>query len=96
MKINYEFVDTEARIDEEEKNKDIAARNQLEDLTDGDEADNTMDRESVGEVPNHSAQKRVEQPPTGKFKDDGPKMARNMGFPNMKYLDPESHGPPII
>ena len=22
-------------------------------------------------------------------------MARNMGFPNMKYLDPDSHGAPI-
>ena len=27
--------------------------------------------------------------------DDGPKMARNMGFPNMKYLDPDALGPPI-
>ena len=27
--------------------------------------------------------------------DNGPKMARNMGFPNMKYLDPETHGDPI-
>lgn len=27
--------------------------------------------------------------------DDGPKMARNMGFPDMKYLDPETHGDPI-
>jgi len=27
--------------------------------------------------------------------DEGPKMARNMGFPDMKYLDPEQHGPPI-
>jgi hypothetical protein len=46
--IDYEFVDTEARIDEEEKNKDIAARNKLNDLTDGDEAENTMERESIG------------------------------------------------
>jgi hypothetical protein len=23
------------------------------------------------------------------FEIDGPKAARNMGFPNMKYLDPE-------
>jgi len=22
-------------------------------------------------------------------------MGRNMGFPNMKYLDPDSHGAPI-
>jgi len=22
-------------------------------------------------------------------------MGRNMGFPNMKYLDPETHGPPV-
>jgi len=27
--------------------------------------------------------------------DEGPKMARNMGFPNMKYLDPDALGPPI-
>ena len=27
--------------------------------------------------------------------DEGPKMARNMGFPNMKYLDPDAQGPPI-
>jgi hypothetical protein len=27
--------------------------------------------------------------------DDGPNMARGMGFPDMKYLDPESHGAPI-
>lgn len=22
-------------------------------------------------------------------------MARNMGFPNMKYLDPDAQGPPV-
>ena len=25
----------------------------------------------------------------------GPQMGRNMGFPNMKYLDPDQHGPPV-
>ena len=28
-------------------------------------------------------------------RDTGPKMGRGMGFPDMKYLDPESHGLPI-
>lgn len=26
---------------------------------------------------------------------NGPNAARNMGFPNMKYLDPDSKGDPI-
>ena len=26
---------------------------------------------------------------------DGPNAARNMGFPNMKYLDPDAKGAPI-
>lgn len=29
------------------------------------------------------------------FEIDEPKAARNMGFPNMKYLDPETLGAPI-
>jgi hypothetical protein len=29
------------------------------------------------------------------FEMDEPKAARNMGFPNMKYLDPETLGAPI-
>lgn len=33
--------------------------------------------------------------PGFKHADDGPKMARNMGFPNMKYLDPDAQGPPV-
>ncbi len=28
--------------------------------------------------------------------DDGPKMGRNMGFPDMRYLDPDAQGPPVI
>jgi hypothetical protein len=27
--------------------------------------------------------------------DDGPKIGRGMGFPNMKYMDPDSLGMPI-
>ena len=28
--------------------------------------------------------------------EDGPKLGRGMGFPNMKYLDPDAHGMPIL
>ena len=31
----------------------------------------------------------------GMNNDDGPKMGRGMGFPDMKYLDPETQGDPI-
>lgn len=29
------------------------------------------------------------------MENSGPKEARNMGFPDMKYLDPDQHGAPI-
>lgn len=41
---------------------------------------------------NDVAAKRPSRP---READDGPKMARNMGFPDMKYLDPDAQGPPI-
>jgi hypothetical protein len=31
----------------------------------------------------------------GMMNDNGPNPARGMGFPDMKYLDPETHGAPI-
>ena len=35
----------------------------------------------------------MHQPPM--IRDNGPKMGRNMGFPDMKYLDPETQGAPL-
>ena len=29
-------------------------------------------------------------------RETGPKMGRGMGFPDMKYLDPDAHGMPVM
>ena len=32
----------------------------------------------------------------GPIGDEGPKFGRNMGFPDMKYMDTDAQGPPVI
>ena len=54
----------------------------------GNDLNNSLDLKDANRV-THDADIRVRDA------DDGPKMARNMGFPNMKYLDPDAQGPPI-
>lgn len=54
----------------------------------GNDLNNSLDLQE-GNLVKHNADVRVRD------MNDGPKMARNMGFPNMKYLDPDVCGPPI-
>ena len=54
----------------------------------GNDLNNSLDLKDVNRVEHH-ADRGVRDA------DDGPKMGRNMGFPNMKYLDPDAQGPPI-
>lgn len=83
--------------------KDVSINMNTDDQMDDDI--HTVDKESGGNFTGNDLNNSLDLKDANRVRrdadirvrdaDDGPKMARNMGFPNMKYLDPDTLGAPI-